>query len=123
MEKTEKSISKKTLLNYYNPDVNDPDNDITSIAFSPGGQKIFTGSAYYKAILWTLDGKPIKEFGLHDKTVNAVAFSPDRKTILTGSADKTARLWKLNYEPLDDFLKSGKIQELTPEQKKHYGIK
>jgi hypothetical protein len=40
----------------------------------------------------------------------------------TESGGKTAQLWNVPM-PLSDFLKSDKIEPLSPEQKKQYGIK
>jgi WD40 repeat protein len=68
---------------------------ITSVAWSPDGKAILTGSDDKTARLWDLatglpKGAPLQ----HRDAVQIVAFSPDGKTVLTGSADKTARLWR-----------------------------
>jgi WD40 repeat protein/tetratricopeptide (TPR) repeat protein/predicted Ser/Thr protein kinase len=67
---------------------------ITSVAFSPDGKTVLTGSNDKTARQWELaTGKPIGQPLQHQGTVTSVAFSPDGKTVLTGSNDKTARIW------------------------------
>ncbi|MDQ1350891.1 MAG: hypothetical protein QG657_1193, partial [Acidobacteriota bacterium] len=94
---------------------------VTSVAFSPDGKTILTGSEDNTARLWNLEGSTIWEFKGHQKPINSVAFSPDGKTILTGSSDTTARLWPVAM-PLEEFLEKGNIEKLTPEQMREYGI-
>jgi WD40 repeat protein/energy-coupling factor transporter ATP-binding protein EcfA2 len=96
-------------------------NGIRSVAFSPDGKAIITGSSDNSACYWDLNGNPIQIFNGHLSDVISVAFSPDGKTILTGSMDNYTRLWPVPM-PLIDFLKSDKIEALTDEQKKQYGI-
>ena len=95
---------------------------VTSVAFSPDGKTILTGSIDNSARLWDLGAHTLQEFKGYSSWINSVAFSPDGKSILTGSIDKIARLWEV-IMPLKDFLKSDKIEPLSPEQKKNYGIK
>jgi WD40 repeat protein len=70
---------------------------ITSIAFSPNGEKAITGSLDNTTKLWDVaTGKVEKTFAGHSDVVNAVAFSPDGKKIVTGSSDRTAKLWDID---------------------------
>jgi WD40 repeat protein len=76
---------------------------ITSVAYSPDGNSILTGSFDKTIRLWDLQGKLLQVFKGHEDTINSVAFSPDGKRILTGSSDFTARLWDLNGNTLQVF--------------------
>jgi sugar lactone lactonase YvrE len=67
---------------------------VYSVAFSPDGARVLTGSHDYTARLWDVaTGKEIRAFKGHEDDVNSTAFSPDGKCVLTGSDDNTARLW------------------------------
>ena len=69
---------------------------VLSVAFSPDGQTIVSGSDDRTVRLWDLEGTPIgKPFKGHEKWVSSVAFSSDGKTIVSGSGDRTVRLWDL----------------------------
>ena len=57
-----------------------------SVAFSPDGKTVLTGSCDKTARLWdAATGQPIGQPLAHQGAVGAVAFSPDGKTVLTGS--------------------------------------
>ena len=60
---------------------------MSSVAFSPDGKRIVTGSADNTVRLWEADsGKPIGEpMKGHTDRVQSVAFSPDGKRIVSGS--------------------------------------
>lgn len=76
---------------------------VNSVAWSPDGTTILTGSFDKTARLWDMNGKLIREFSGHNGGIRSLAFSPDGKTILTGSFDKTARLWDLNGNTIREF--------------------
>lgn len=76
---------------------------ITSVAFSPDGNTVLTGSRDNTARLWDLQGNTLKIFKGHTGPVTSIAFSKDGKTILTGSMDASARLWDLDGSCLQIF--------------------
>ncbi|MCK4344286.1 MAG: PD40 domain-containing protein, partial [Bacteroidales bacterium] len=76
---------------------------ITSVAFSPDGKTILTGSWDKTARLWDLEGNEVQVFTGHEDGVKSSVFSPDGKTILTGSWDNTSRLWDLDGNELQVF--------------------
>jgi WD40 repeat protein/class 3 adenylate cyclase len=68
---------------------------VKSIAVSPDGKYILSGSEDNTAKLWeTATGKEIRTFKGHCGWVCGVCFSPDGKFVLTGSYDHTLKLWE-----------------------------
>ena len=78
---------------------------MNSVAFSPDGDRVLTGSDDGTARLWSLEtGETLQSFAGHSRPVFSVAFSPDGARVLTGSGDGTARLWSLETgETLQSF--------------------
>lgn len=67
---------------------------VNSVAFSPDGQRIVSGSNDKTVRLWDVNGQPIGQpFVGHEDWVRSVAFSPDSQRIVSGSDDETIRIW------------------------------
>jgi len=72
---------------------------VNSIAFSPDGKTLISGSGDLREKdstikLWDIEkGTEIRTLTGHGKRVISVAFSPDGSTIVSGSQDSTIRLW------------------------------
>ena len=67
---------------------------ITSVAFSPDGRYIASGSADKTIKLWEVStSREIRTLLGHTSGVSSVAFSPDGRYIISGSWDKTIKLW------------------------------
>ena len=69
---------------------------VTSVAYSPGGQVLASGSFDQTVRLWSVaDGAPIGTLSGHTNVVVCVAFSPDGQVLASGSVDQSVRLWNV----------------------------
>lgn len=79
---------------------------VNSIAFSPSGKTIVSGSQDGKVYLWNINKQRSQKPGYpveHENSVTSVAFSPDGQIIASASADYTLRLWDLEGNLLNLF--------------------
>jgi WD40 repeat protein len=87
-----------TLLLGHSEDSKGTHDSVTSVAFSPDGTRIVSGSDDGTIRVWdastsdTVAG-PFGGFKGHTRSVTSVAFSPDGKRIVSGSVDQTIRVW------------------------------
>ncbi|KIK36383.1 hypothetical protein CY34DRAFT_811336, partial [Suillus luteus UH-Slu-Lm8-n1] len=80
---------------------------VRSVAFSPDGTRIATGSYDRTVRLWdAATGQPVGEPLLgHTSVVTSVSFSPDGTRIVSGSFDETVRLWDVaTRQPIGEPL-------------------
>jgi len=69
---------------------------VSSIAFSPDGATLISGSRDKTIRLWRVrDGTLLKTLEGHTREVDSIAFSPDGAIFASGSWDKTIRLWRV----------------------------
>ncbi|KAG9091295.1 hypothetical protein FS749_016643 [Ceratobasidium sp. UAMH 11750] len=68
---------------------------VNSVAFSPDGHRIVSGSSDNAVRVWDADtGAPIGDpLTSHSSYVKSVAFSPNGHRIVSGSSDETVRVW------------------------------
>lgn len=70
--------------------------NVSSVAFSPDGKYILSGSDDKTLKLWDIEtGKEIRTFAGHANSITSVAFSPDGRYALSGSWDNTLKLWDI----------------------------
>jgi WD40 repeat protein len=87
---------------------------VKSIAFSPDGKILASGSFDTRIILWDVSDPKIPIIIRapllgHRSFVNSLAFSPDGNTLVSGSDDKTILLWDVS-EPGKASQKGAAIQ-------------
>jgi WD40 repeat protein len=66
---------------------------VSTVAFSPDGKRLATGSWDKHVVLWDLqENRPVGNWPAHQDNILSVKFSPDGRLIATTSKDKTVQL-------------------------------
>ncbi|WP_027404612.1 protein kinase domain-containing protein [Aphanizomenon flos-aquae] len=69
---------------------------VNSVAYSPDGQTLASGSSDTTIKLWNVrTGNILQTFTGHSNGVISVAYSPDGQTLASGSWDTTIKLWNV----------------------------
>ena len=67
---------------------------LTSVAWSPDGKRLATGSEDNTAKVWDAEtGKELLTLSGHTWSVSSVSWAPDGERLATGSGDGTAKVW------------------------------
>jgi cytochrome c len=69
---------------------------IVSLAVSPDGKRLATGSWDRTVRIWDLGGAPPQVLEGHQQNVNGVAFAPNGKSVVSVSHDPQIRVWPLD---------------------------
>lgn len=78
------------------------DAGVLSVAISPDGKTLVTGTRDHLIHEWTLEtGKYQRTFKGHTDWVRSVAFSADGKSIVSASDDSTVRVWDVRYSGMN----------------------
>lgn len=107
--------SRKSVVRY------SPHGAVASVAISPDGRLLATGSWDHSAKIWDVaTGRALRKLeGGHSGYINSVEFSSDGRQLLTASDDGTARLWDVdsgaptNVVLLDDSVPRARVLSAT----------
>jgi len=79
---------------------------VWSVAWSPNGQYIASGSSDETVRIWDVEtGKLVKILESHKNWIRSVAWSPNGQYIASGSSDETVRIWDVETGELVSVLR------------------
>ena len=78
---------------------------VLTLAFSPDGRTLASGSHDQTVKLWAIDQGTVQyTLRRHVAAVMAVAFSPDGRFLASGSSDHSIMIWRVYPEVDEPFL-------------------
>ena len=93
---------------------------LRSAILSPDRTKIL-GAYFGKSVIWDTSGKLVFEYRGERSDFSATAYSHDGSKVLAGSYHGKLKIWE-TVPTLEEFLRSDKIDKLTLEQQRAFGI-
>ncbi|RUT09980.1 hypothetical protein DSM106972_004750 [Dulcicalothrix desertica PCC 7102] len=98
------NMKNKKLIRTINPGKNGS----TTLALSPDGQNLYTGTYLESGIVqvWNIKtGKLIRRINSHKSGISNLTLTPDGKTLIAAGQDKTIKLWNTQTGKLIHTLK------------------
>jgi WD40 repeat protein len=82
---------------------------IQTLAITPDGRRLVTGSLDQTARIWDLTNPAVASWPIilrgHNGAVQCLAVSSDNHWLVTAGDDRTARLWNLRLDELSTFAR------------------
>ncbi|KAH8797291.1 WD40-repeat-containing domain protein [Flagelloscypha sp. PMI_526] len=115
--------SQQLTINRYCQVVIQVGASVRTIALSPDGKHIVSGSDDTTVRIWDAEsGKRLHTLVGHTQSVNSIVFSPDGKRIVSGSEDRTVRIWNAEsgkqLRTLDGHTDAVESVALSPDGKR-----
>jgi WD40 repeat protein len=102
-------------------DLRGHEDGLRTVAWSPNGRIIATGSTDRTARLWNAqDGVQLEILSVHQNQIQSIAWSPDGRLIATASRDRTAQLWntRVDFGELVARARRRVFRDLTDDERR-----